>query len=264
VTEKNIAETIIEVSSKPEVFDFLGMPMLAVPPGWVAEKNPALLERPLALVAHPVFSKTVSLLDYVDNLSDDEIKKRIFANDSKFIVTVVLDPYSAEKTSHQNHTANLKFSRSPEWILWKTISKEWMTPTKFIRFVENNLEYIAGDFAGAKVLDMCRALNIKHGGETTIDTIGSGAERAIQFTQDSNATGMGIAFPEQLEINLRIFKNCAEFKFKPRLRVHVEGQNSVQFSIDLMDADIIEENAFGHEVGAVQEGLGEAILYGSM
>ena len=270
----NYVETILNSLQPPFVETLDETPLLVLPPGWNQKSMEQYLPQPVKLMAHPTFSKTESLFDYVKDFSAaNTTQLRIFADDEKFRISVVLDPHQDGRPSHQNHTATLAFHRAPEWDAWREISGMWLSPTPFRRFLENHLEYITGEeFNGTKVLEMCRSLSVKYKGETHIKTDGTGANRSLEISEETEGGGKvspdlysTVPFPEFLEIELRIFRNCEVFQFKPRLRVHVEGQHDVQFCIDLMEPSIVEERAFAREIELVTEHFKWIpVLYGSM
>ncbi|KKM14625.1 hypothetical protein LCGC14_1704280 [marine sediment metagenome] len=72
--------------------------------------------------------------------------------------------------------------------------------------------------------------------------------RRIAFVQTATVGGGAggvdfIPFPEMLDVNLRVFKNEKAYKFHPRLRWDIKGQE-ISFSLDLIEPAIVEEEAF--------------------
>jgi len=243
-----------------------------LPPNWERLKEDEFREKPPWISSQPSFTKTESLVDYLYSAEAAQLA-RYFANDMKFEIVAVMDPHEAENPSFERWKATLQFTPSPEWCAWKRVSGTWLEGDEFRLFLENNLEYFTGDFAGAKLLEMSRNLRIKSGTNTEFDYTGSGGDREIKFEHNVNAGGQAggttVKFPEQLDAELRVFRNCETFKFKPRLRVvHVKGD--LRFSIDLMETEAIEERAFTHEVKTFQNLLAKkyetedlvTVLYG--
>lgn len=240
-------------------------PMLTLPPGWNQVSLEKHLPAPLRIEEQAKLSNVESLVAY---LGEFEATPRVFANESSKEVLAVLDPTQDGEPSHQSHTAVLALEFAPEWKIWKRFCGSYVSRKEFVRFVENNLDEITGDFSGAKILEMCRDLKAKRTGEIDVSEDLEHGDRRLTISNAQHvSSGSGdnqVTFPEHIEVELRVFKGEAKFRFQARLRWELSQGNELSFAIDLRDSEIVEEQAFNDIVSEVENTLDLSVLSGQL
>jgi len=237
--------------------------IVLLPPDWRSEKFLPQLAAPLRIRQTTVVQDRASLKAYADIFCDEDNKPRLFADERSKQIMAVLDPIEKGQPSHQDHVCLLSLDYSPEWEIWKRFCGDYVPRTKFVRFVENNLESIIGDFAGTKILEMCRDIKATNMSDLKIQENTSSGGRKLSFNSNQNVTdGGGCAFPETIEVELRVFKGDVPFKFEARLRWDYQD-NELSFAIDLKASEIVEEKAFTQIVEDVIEDIGLPVLRGT-
>lgn len=243
-----------------------------LPPGWTKGDLAEYLDKPLRIKQQTVVHDVVSFHQYAVEFWNDEIEQpvvpRLFGDESQKQIVAVLDPTMPDKPSHQSHTLTLKMEYSPEWLLWRKIAGRYCTRTEFTRFIENNLEFIVGDFSGAKILEMCRDLKATNTSELNINEDLEHGTRRLTFNSSQRVAAskpgsdVQVTFPEIIKIELRVFKGYTKFDFQARLRWDFQD-NNLMFAIDLRDSEVVEENAFCQVVQEVIDTTSLPVLRGS-
>jgi len=235
--------------------------MVGLPPGWSVKSFESFLPAPLRIQQRTVLTDTQSFCVYVEKFNGKGA--RLFGNSEEQVVVAVLDPVMPGQPSHQEHTAALKLTESPEWKVWQAFCGEYWTRDKFVRFIENNMEQVVGDFSGAKLLEMCRDIKATTTRDAIISEDLEGGSRKLKISKDDSVTSGSskVPFPEFLELKLRVFRGEIDFKFQARLRWDLTD-GKLTFAIDLRNSEIVEEQAFNEICDRIKANLKLPILKG--
>lgn len=241
----NILQEFIAALQKPEMTIRSGdnRKGSALPPGWTQEyDSDKYQEVPTYLQQASTFETMADFIGYLGFHADNKDSTIWAESGNNPVILAIIDAHQKNLPSFERHKALLPLTRSVEWVAWSNISGKWLQAGEFTEFLEDNLEFITGDFSGAKVLEMCRDLSIKTDGETKVRADVAEGRRSLSITQNSEVKGKDVAFPEFLTASLRVFKDYSPSEFEVRLRVN--SDNGVKFQIKLADKDLVEEKAF--------------------
>jgi uncharacterized protein YfdQ (DUF2303 family) len=238
--------------AQPEIIDadYLGdhvgdLKILVTPPGWRTNQLTELLPAPLKIQSEIVVNDVESFSSYLADFVDQGTPPRVFADEATKSIVAILDAHQKNKPSHQYHRVTLLMHESPEWEIWKKFCGEYVNKSVFTRFIENNMEQIIGEFSGVKLLEMCRDIRATSGSSAEFKEDLESGQRQLAVSNESGVTAgkSRIAFPELINVQLRVFKGDIEFDFQARLRWdYTDGQ--LTFAIDLKDYRIVEELCF--------------------
>lgn len=250
------AAAIAALAQEIKVVDVEYVPHAMIPPGHSLQSLEKLMDAPMRIRASPEFTAAEDFSIYFKEFAEEGT--RIFVDDDKYRFTSVFDFHTPGSPAHGDHSAGLQMSLASEWRRWKDWSGRRMNREQFANFLENNLDYIVGDFAGTKLLQMCRSLKVRTRGDLQADERMADGQRSLVFKTDSEvrgqlADGMEVAFPEIIQVRIRVFKNAATYDLPARLRWSVSPKDGAEFWYDLMDPEGVEEAAFGKVIEQVTE-----------
>ena len=145
-----------------------------------------------------------------------------------------------------------------------------MQPREFAMFLENHIREITGDFSGGDLLAMCRGLRTYIKGGMTADESASEGKRSLMFSMNTQVAGARptadgqareVAFPETIQITLKVFNHVNAYVFEPRLRWDADAKGVV-FWYDLIDPVTVQRAAFEQVVGEVNTATGLTAFIG--
>jgi len=261
------AKDIAALSKEVKIEEQCGMPIAFIPPDHKIKELGHLLEKPLHVIGNPEFLDAESFGEYYKEMAEDDDKgvnrTRIFVDDRVFNFEAVFDSNAKDDPGHGRNRASLRFFRSHEWEGFKGASGSAMNRQRFARFLEQNIDYIVGDFSGIKLLDMCRKLKIRVKGDIDVTEDMAAGERGLTISGNQAVSGgdQSIPFPEVLKVNLRIFKHCHNYELEARLNWNLD-HGEIQFTFDIVDPEGVEEKAFNEVIKDVESAAGKKPIRG--
>lgn len=258
MTNKTEAESIAELSQKPLVEHWGGIPHLLLPDSIHSTPMEHLLPAPVRIKGQYTLEHPESLARYIDEFK--EAGTRLFAAFDRYRFLAIINGHTLGNPSHGDHRVSLAMTFSKEWQAWVAGSGHRFKPREFAIFLENHLREITGAFTGSDLLAMCRALRVSVNGGMQADEVVNEGRRSLLFSMNTTLRGQhpsgspgvaDVAFPETLQITLPVFNHVAPFIFEPRLRWDA-SDSGVVFSYDLIDAEIVQRAAFAQVVAEVE------------
>ena len=262
MTDKTESQSIAELASKPLILDLQGVPHLMLPSHMSSESLERFLPAPIRVKGLYAFEDPTSFARYIDEFKEGGT--RVFADFDKYRFLAVINGSLKDAPAHSDHRATLNMTTAPEWKAWVEKNGKKMQPREFAMFLENHIREITGDFTGSDLLAMCRGLRTHIKGGMHADESISEGRRSLAFSMDtrvagSRPTGDGqdreVAFPETIQVTLKVFNHVAAYVFEPRLRWDADDKGVV-FWYDLIDPVIVQRAAFEQVVGEVNTATG--------
>lgn len=240
-----------------------GIEHALVPPGCELRSLEKLMPKPMRIRATPEFYDVAGFVDYAAEFQQEGT--RIFVEDSSFRFFTIFDFHAKDTPAWGDHSASLCMTPSAEWTRFKSIDGVKMAPMELAEFLEENLTYIAGPVEGADLLTMAQNLKVTLKGNLDVEHSTQAGMRHLQIKDDSTLAGRSgkkeIAFPEKVELALRIFDNHSTYPIKAFLRYRA-NKDGVTFWFKIPDPQGIEREAFETVVKEVRETTGLKTLKG--
>lgn len=242
---------------------FNGIEHVLVPPGSSLTSMEKMQPQPARIKANPEFYDVEGFVDYAEEFKEEGT--RIFVEKAAFRFFTIFDFHSPGEPAWGDHSASLTMRPSPEWTRWLRINNKKFTPMELAEFLEENLSYITAPVTGAELLTMCQNLKVVLKGNLDIEQSTQSGLKHLQIRDDSTLSGRSgtkdLAFPEKLELALRIFDNSHAYPISIFLRYRATKEGVV-FWFTIPDPDGIEEQAFMKIVDEVKEESGLKTLMG--
>lgn len=240
-----------------------GVPHVLVPPGSSLKSMETLLPAPQRIVASPEFHSVEGFLDYTEEFAQDGT--RIFVDKGQWRFFTIFDSHAPNAPAWGDHCASLTLNLSPEWRLFKRIDGDRMSPQELAELLEENLAYFVGPLEGAELLTMAQNLKVDLKGDLQINSSTQSGLRLLSIRDDSTVAGRSgekeLAFPEKVELKLRIFDNHHAYPISVFLRYRA-SKEGVRFWFKIPDPDGIEEEAFTQAVDEIRDKSGLRTLHG--
>lgn len=249
-------------ATKVVVEDIYGVPHVLVPEGADIKSMAHLMDAPKRIVASPQFLDIDGFADYAAEFQ--QAGSRIFVDDEKRVFFIMFDAPAKDAPAWADHTASYPVKTSPEWERFKAIDGKRLEPLELAEFLEDNLEYFIGPVNGAELLTMAQDLKVTIKGKMANKGTTQKGVTTLLVENNSELAGgpKKLAFPENVELSLRIFKNHAHYKIQSRLRYRFTDEG-VKFFFSLYDTSQIEESAFNVVVNDVKDATGLKTVRGS-
>ena len=250
--EQNIVSETIE-----------GVLHVLVPPGCNLASMEKLLPAPTRIKASPEFNDCPGFVDYTGEFAEDG--SRIFVDQADRRFFTVFDSHAKGKPAWGDHSASLQMKLSPEWKRFKAVDGQKMAPMELAEFIEENLSYFLGPIEGAELLTMAQNLKVQLKGDLQVEHRTQSGLRHLQIKDDSVLTGKSgtkeLAFPEKVELGLRVFDNHSVYPISVFLRYRA-AKEGIVFWLKIPDPQGIEEQAFYQVIDEVREKTGLKTLNG--
>lgn len=257
------AEAIASQSKEIEITEIKGVPYAKIPHGHTLESLEKLLPNPTRIRAQPLLLDVEAFGEYFKEFQQDGT--RIFVDDRDFTFTSVFDSDTPDLAGHGDHKATLQFFKSHEWSGFRAISRDYVSRDKMARFLEQNIDYITGEFSGVRLLDMTRKLTMKIRGDIDINEDLANGVRGLVVSGNTTVKAKEgdnyIPFPEKIDINVRIFKHCPAYKLEARFHWKLQNDD-ILLALDLIDPDGVEESAFNQVIESVEKETGKKPIRG--
>lgn len=240
-----------------------GIEHVLVPPGSTLQSMERLMPAPQRIKANPEFYDAAGFCDYTEEFKQPGT--RIFVDQANWRFFTVFDFHAPEQPAWGDHSASLKMNESPEWKRFKAVDGKKMMPQELAEFLEENLVYVAGPIAGADLLTMAQNLKAQLKGDLDIEHSTQSGLRRLLIKDDSVLKGQAnkkeLAFPEKVDLHLRIFDNHSTYPIAVFLRYRA-SKEGVMFWFKIPDPQRIEEQAFEAVIKEIRETSGLKTLKG--
>ena len=240
-----------------------GIEHVLVPPGCSLQSMEKLLPAPTRIKASPEFNDCAGFVDYTGEFAEEG--SRIFVDQSDRRFFTVFDSHAKDKPAWGDHSASLQMKLSPEWKRFKSVDSQKMAPMELAEFIEENLSYFLGPIEGAELLTMAQNLKVQLKGDLQVDHSTQSGLRHLQIKDDSVLTGKSgakqLAFPERIELGLRVFDNHSVYPINMFLRYRA-SKEGITFWLKIPDPLGIEEEAFNQVIDEVRAKTGLKTLKG--
>lgn len=252
--QKTEVEAAAELAFEPRLDILEDVPHMLLPKHIELKSLEHLLPAPKRIKGIFKFEEPQSFARYIGEFKENG--SRVFADFDKYRFLAVINGAVRDKPAHSDHRVTLEMTTTQEWKAWVKQSGQKMQPREFAIFLENHIKEITGNFSGGDLLGMCRALRVNVKAGMTADESASKGKRSLTFSANTEvraqraADGAEIAFPETIEITLRVFNHVQPYVFEPRLRWDANDKGIV-FWYDLIDSVIVERAAFEQVVAEV-------------
>lgn len=252
-------EAAAKLAFNPRIENIQEVPFLLLPDHVTKESMEHLLPAPKRVKGLYSFEDPKSFARYIDEFKEDGT--RVFADFDKYRFLAVINGSLKEVPAHSDHRVTLNMTTTQEWKAWVENSGKKMNPRGFAMFLENHIREITGAFSGTQLLAMCRALRTQIKGGMQADESVSDGRRSLQFNMNvqvrgvlpaADSSGSEVAFPEAINITLKVFNHVSAYVFEPRLRWDADDKGVV-FWYDLIDPVSVQRAAFEQVVGEVND-----------
>ena len=240
-----------------------GVLHVQVPAGaeWVSLEE--LLPAPRRIKASPEFHDVEGFLDYTTEFASDGT--RVFVDADKHRLFTVFDAHAPDRPGWGDHCASLRLKCSPEWERFCAVSGKGFDPMALAEFIEENLEYFQGPIAGADLLTMAQNLKVQLKGNLDVQHSTQSGLRHLQIKDDSVLAGRvaekELAFPEQVDLKLRVYEGHAAYAVRVFLRYRVK-KDGVSFWFVIPDRAGIQEAALDNIIDDIKTQSGLKVLKG--
>lgn len=142
----------------------------------------------------------------------------------------------------------LKLKRTTSWDRWIQSNKKQMDQLPFADFIEENLPDIA-EPAAADIVEMIQQLKVHRKAEfVSVVDPKTGFTNLTFNEQVSGETLKGnIEFCGKFVLGLVPFRGSDKYKVEASLRFNINDQNKLKVFYSLINADLVEEDAFDVE-----------------
>lgn len=248
---------------KTEIIE--GIEHALVPEGAKVVNFAKLMPAPSRIQATPSFSDIAGFADYIVEFKEDGT--RIFIDDERRRFTTVFDCHHKGQPAWGDHSASLDVELSREWLRFKSFNEKKMAAIDFAEFIEDNVAYITGPVTGVDLLAMAQSMKVKLKGDLEVEeTLHAGMKKLLitdeSVVRGTNSDKKEMAFPEKVELSLRVFKNGLTYPIEVFLRMR-KSDRGLTFWIKIPDPEAIEEAAFDQVIDQVKEATGLPTLKGS-
>jgi uncharacterized protein YfdQ (DUF2303 family) len=217
--------------------------VLTVPNGFRLEHLVNDDEKPLVTHRRPIFSETSSFIDYVNTFKKEGMT-RIFFDIEKLMAIAVIDYDSPTEPQLACHRAELRLSRSAEWVKWNATAEGTkrlgLTQEDFAEFLEENGVDIV-DPPAAQIMELVTKMQITR----TVNY-----RRAInlsdgrqQFAYTNDGDNGAVEFPPHIFLAIPVFKGGDLYKVKVLLRYRLQDGGSLRFGMVINRAEEIMRTA---------------------
>jgi uncharacterized protein YfdQ (DUF2303 family) len=241
-----------------------GVPHVVVPDGCRLQSLESLNPAPQRIKASPAFANVDGFVDYVGEFAREG--SRIFVDKKHWRFTTVFDAHAPGQPSWCDHSASLTMELSHEWKQLLSVNGKKMAPQELAEYIEENLEYFIGPVEGAELLTMAQNLKLDLKGDLNIATSTQSGLRELIIRDDSVVKGQSgektMAFPEKVELAMRIFDHDSTYKVTAYLRYRA-SKDGIVFWFKIVNPDDIQEGAFDKIVSLVREQTALKTLYGT-
>lgn len=249
------SQSIAQLAIHPNVMDLLGVPHLVYPNHVQRESLEHLLPAPIRVRGLYNFEAPQSFARYIEEFKEDGT--RVFADFDKYRFLSVINGSLKDQPAHSDHRVTLNMTTTQEWKAWVEKNGKRMGPREFALFLENHIREITGEFSGTDLLAMCRGLRTYIKGGMTADENVSEGKRSLSFAMNTQVagqrpSGQEVAFPETIQITLKVFNHFNAYVFEPRLRWDADDKGIV-FWYDLIDPVTVQRAAFEQAVTEVNQ-----------
>lgn len=248
-------------------FEIGGVQHIQVPPGATIQSFEGLLKAPLRLKASPMFHDIKGFADYADEFKSEGT--RIYVDEAHLRFFTIFDHHSPDQPTWAEHSASMTLQLSPEWQRFIAINGREMTPIQFAELIEDNQEYISAEgMSAADLLTMAQSFKADFSGnQFDVESTLHNGLRQLHVRNSAVLNGkrqdnIFVSFPEQLNLNLRVFKYQTKYAIKVWLRYRAT-QEKVTFLIKIPDPDGIHEQAFDAIIADVKEATKLKVLKGA-
>lgn len=241
-------------ATKLVIQDIEGVTHVQVPAGATLQSLEALLDAPTRIKASPEFYDVAGFIDYTREFAAHGT--RIFVDPAETRFFTVFDAHAPGLPAWGDHSASLQLKQSPEWQRFKKVDGYKFSPMELAEFIEENLEYFKGPIEGADLLTMCQNLKVQLKGDLQIEQSTQSGLKHLQIKDDSVLQGKSgdkeLAFPEKVELSLRVFDQHSAYKLSVFLRYRATKEG-VAFWFKVPDPDGIEEEAFEKVIDDIKD-----------
>jgi len=231
-----------------------GVPHVQVPRGAEFKSLEHLLPAPSRIVASPEFYDVAGFLDYTAEFAVSG--SRVFVDAGSWRFFTVFDAHAPGAPAWGDHCASLQLKQSPEWKRFKAVSDHKMDPMTLAEFIEENVEYFVGPLTGGELLTMAQNLKVSLKGDLQVDHRTQSGLKQLIIKDDSTLSGKSgekeLAFPEKVELSLRIFDQHTAYKVSVFLRYRAT-KDGITFWLKIPDVEGIEEQAFDRVISEIAE-----------
>jgi uncharacterized protein YfdQ (DUF2303 family) len=153
-----------------------------------------------------------------------------------------------------DHGVKVELRASTAWERWKAANGRQMDQLAFADFVEANLRDICEPDA-ATIIEMTKQLKVHRKAEfVSIIDPKTGFSNLSFNEQVSGETLKGnIDFCGRFVLGLAPFRGSAKYRVEASLRFNITEQNKLRVYYSLINADLVEEDAFNVERGKILE-----------
>jgi uncharacterized protein YfdQ (DUF2303 family) len=235
--------------------DAVDRPAMALSDRYTLHDLEHLQERPYRIEASVKMLTAESFVAYVKRFATDAAIVAADADRSTFIAH--LDYHEAPGLpTRSTHAASYACPLSREWQAWKEADGSWMGQEQFALFLEDR----CGDVTkptGGELLQM--ALNFKSIKKATFGAAKNLAngEFSLQYSEE-NQKGT-VELPSELTVTIPVYRGDAAYAMQARLR-HRVADGQLKMRVDLVNPEVIAEDAFNHMRKAFAEQLPEVLL----
>lgn len=258
-TRPTESQSIARLAAQPQVINLQGVPHLLLPNHINRESLEHLLPAPMRVRGLYNFEDPSSFARYIEEFKEDGT--RVFADFDKYRFLAVINGSLKGSPAHSDHRVTLNMTTTQEWKAWVEKNGKRMGPREFALFLENHIREITGEFSGTELLAMCRGLRTYIKGGMTADENVAEGKRSLAFSMNTQVAGQRpggqeVAFPETIQITLKVFNHFNAYVFEPRLRWDSEDGKGVVFWYDLIDPVTVQRAAFEQAVDEVNQATG--------
>lgn len=163
--------------------------------------------------------------------------------------------------NYGTHICTLECGFDPNWDRWRTIDRKSLSQEEFAYFIEEMLHTI-GAPDGADLLEMAQTLKINRGVIFKANKRLKDGTIDIEYTEsDEISSSRGhVAVPDEITIVCPIYMFRVAQTIKAKLRYRVAKGEPLQFRIDILNAKLIEFEAFRVMAEEVRAATGQPVF----
>lgn len=272
---KTEAQSVAELSAKPETVDIHGTPVAFIPRTFEYMPMAHLLPSPTRKMGTVRLHEVDSFIDFVKrqgSLASCNIYLDVEYAKQHVKATAVFNDHADGDgaAGWRDHRAEFSPRFTEEWRRWLGKSGQVMSQTDFANFLEANIGDISSPAnsklpTGAEVLTFVSALQetrkVKYGSALNL----TNGMMQIEFIEDSDAGTKGkLEVFREFAIGLRPFLNGQGYEVRAFMRYRIDRNNGqITFWYELQRADRVLEDCCKSIVQSILTNTGLPVVYGT-